>query len=103
METMRVRVLPGTVLTDNHTSYEPGDELEMAQAEANRRIAQGVVELIAPAETMQPENVSGFTATEKIEAAKVAASIAALEELRGGEARKTVLSAIDQRAKELGV
>ncbi|MGE4402844.1 MAG: hypothetical protein AB7F61_14310 [Desulfobulbus sp.] len=101
METMRVRVLPGTVLTDNRTTYEPGDELEMAREEAERRIAQGVVELIA-AEAGQPENVSEFTATEKIEAAKAATTIDALEELREGEARKTVLSAIDQRSKELG-
>jgi hypothetical protein len=90
------------LLTDNRTTFNPGDELEMSLAEANRRIKQGKVEMVGASVMVQlPGKVSGFVATEKIEAAQVAGSIAALEELRVGEDRKTVLAAIEAREQEL--
>jgi hypothetical protein len=99
---VQVRVRPGALLTDNRTTYGPGDELAMEMAEANRRIKQGKVEMVGASVMVQlPEKLSGFAATEKIEAAQVAASIAALEELRVGEDRKTVLAAIEAREQEL--
>lgn len=99
---VQVRVLPGTVLHDNRSTYHPGDELEMDQAEANRRIKQGKVEMAVPADDPGGQAGSRISAAEKIEAVKVAASITALAGLREGEDRKTVLAAIEQRVMELG-
>lgn len=90
---VKVRVLPGTVLSDNHKSWHPGDELEMDLVEANRRVSQGRVERIGPA--------VGSSVAEAIDAVKAAATLDALAGLKEGESRKTVLAAIEAREKEL--
>lgn len=98
---VKVRVLPRALLTDNRKTYNPGDELEMSQDEANRRIKQGKVESVGDLVTEPLLRVGQPLATEKIEAAQVAVSLDALEELRFGEERKTVLAAIEVREQEL--
>lgn len=96
---VHVRVRPGALLTDNRTIYGPGDELAMELAEANRRIKQGKVEMLGDAPEQQP--VSRISAAEVIAAVQAATTSAAMDELRNGEDRKTVLAAIEAREQEL--
>ena len=98
---IRVRVLPGTVLSDNRDQYQPGDELDMEQAEAERRIKQGLVEAVKASSYPAEQGDGKMSAAEKIAAAQAATSLVALSELKFGEERKTVLAAIDAREQEL--
>jgi len=97
---IRVRVLPGTLLCDNRTTYGPGEELNMPEAEATRRIRQGKVERVGqePSLNGQPGKLN---AGEVIAAAQAATTMDALVELKNGEDRKTVLAAIEAREQEL--
>lgn len=98
---IRVRVLPGTVISDNRNQYAPGDELDMELAEANRRVKQGLVEVVNASSDTDTLGDGKLSAAEKIEAAQAATTLVALSELKFGENRKTVLAAIETREQEL--
>lgn len=98
---VKVRVLPGALLTDNRSTFGPDCELEMEQAEANRRIEQGKVEMVGVDPPSLNDVVFKLPAADVIAAARVAITMDALAELRGNEDRKTVLAAIEAREQEL--
>jgi hypothetical protein len=98
---VKVRVMPGSLLTDNRTTYGPGDELGMPLEEAKRRIAQGKVEMVGVDPPSLQDVPGKLPAADAIAAAKAAATMEVLAELRKGEERKTVLAAIEAREQEL--
>lgn len=95
---VKVRVLPGALLTDNRSTFGQGAELEMPLSEANRRIKQGTVEMVGVALN---DILGKLPAADVIAAAKAASTMNALAELKSGEDRKTVLAAIEAREQEL--
>jgi hypothetical protein len=99
--TVQVRVLPGTVLSDNRTTFGPGEELSMLLDEANRRVKQGKVELVGGDSPSLNGIIGKLPAAEAIAAAKAAPTMEILAELKNGEDRKTVLAAIEAREQEL--
>jgi hypothetical protein len=98
---VKVRVLPGSMLSDNRSTYGPGDELDMLLGEANRRIAQGKVQMVGTAQPALNDLPGKLSAADAIAAAKAACNMEVLAELKAGEERKTVLAAIEAREKEL--
>lgn len=98
---VKVRVLPGALLTDNRSTFGQGAELEMPLSEANRRIKQGTVEMVGVDPPSLNDILGKLPAADVIAAAKAASTMNALAELRAGEDRKTVLAAIEAREQEL--
>ena len=98
---VNVRVRPGALFSNNRDLFGPGMVLEMSLDEANRRIAQGKVEMVGVDPPSLSDVVGKLSATEVIAAVQAASTVTALAELAFGEDRKTVLGAIRVKRKEL--
>jgi hypothetical protein len=97
---LECRVRPGrTVQTDD--KYAPGQTLTLDEDEAKSLEVRGVVEIMADGGSTPGANANRPNAKEAIKLAEAAESLAALDELAGGEERATVVAAIDKRRAEL--
>jgi hypothetical protein len=96
---MNCTVNPGrTVQTDK--IYNPGEALELEEAEAKRLAARGIVAIATDA-LSGSGGADRPNAKDSIKLAEAAETIEALDSLAEGEARSTVVAAIDKRRAEL--